>query len=139
MSDAAKWLVLEGLLPLLGAGLLYVIWGGCRYVASSNKPTFAFEWVQALDPIGWLYGAVIISCQSGLRGLPISSAGIIPYMCFVAAAICFLLLISAMTERGAVATWRPPLTLQIGAGILVIGILYAGFRVQELVSAGVKT
>lgn len=137
-NPTIKWLILEGLLPLLGAGILYVIWGCCRYVASGNKSTFKFEWLQALDPLGWLYGAVIIACQSGLKGLAIKNSGLLPLMCFAVAAICFLLLISAMTERGQASGWQPPLSLQIWSGILVIGILFAGFRVQDLAMTGVS-
>jgi hypothetical protein len=136
---ATKWLLLEGILPLLGAGILYVIWGGCRYVVSSDPTKFAFEWAPALDPLGWLYGAVIISCQSGLRALPVSNAGVLPYVCFAAAAICFLLLVSAMTERGASAAWQPPPLLKIFSGGLVVAILFAGFRVQSLVTAGAQS
>ena len=139
MSDPIiKWLVLEGLMPILGAGILYVIWGCCRYIVSNNKSNFKFEWLQALDPLGWLYGAVIIACQSGLKSLSITNAGFLPLMCFTVAAICFLLLISAMTERGADSTWQPPPFLQISSGVLIICILFAGFRVQDLAMTGVS-
>ncbi|MGH8474840.1 MAG: hypothetical protein ACRER2_03570 [Methylococcales bacterium] len=139
MSDfAIRWLIFEGLLPLLGAGILYTIWGGCRYIAASDKSTFAFVWWQAIDPLGWLYGAVIIACQSGLKGLEVGDAGLLPSVCFMVAAICFLLLISAMTERGQDSTWQAPRSLQILSAALVIAILCAGFQVQGLAITGVK-
>lgn len=136
VDPAIKWLLSEGILPLLGAGVLYLIWGCCRFVVTTDRTQFNYHWWQAIDTLGWLYGAVILSIQAGLKGFGVARTGVLPLFCFIAAAICLLLLISAMTERGANPKWEPPLKLKFAAGILAIGILIAGFRVQSIVLIG---
>jgi hypothetical protein len=138
-SESVRWLFMEGLIPLLGAGALFLLWGICRFAVASDKSKFTYAWPQALDPLGWLYGAVIIAFQAGWKGVGISGAGVLPYVCFAAAAICLLLLISAMTERGALATWEPPTRLKVCALLLVLGILYSGFSIHNLAVSGAKS
>lgn len=138
MDPAVKWLLLEGLLPLLGAGLTYTLLGCGRYLSTANKSTFSFEWKHALDPLGWLYGAIIISLQSGLKSYSLGATGILPFACFLATFICLILMIAAMVEYGSAQTWHPPRSLKVGAGVLVIAILCAGFKVQTLIAAAIK-
>jgi hypothetical protein len=67
MPAQISWLLFEGLLPLIGAGLIYLLWGFFRYLASTNKTEFSYHWSEAADPLGWLYGAVILAAQSALQ------------------------------------------------------------------------
>jgi hypothetical protein len=131
-EPALKWLLVEGLIPILGASCLYMFLGGCRWVAAADKKKFEFDGLRALDPLGWLYGAVIISVQSGLRSFTITGAGFLSIGCFVGAGMCFLLLVAAMNEASAAQGWKPPISLQIGAGLLVGAILFAGFSAHGL-------
>jgi len=138
MSPAVTWLVREGLLPLLGAGLIYTLFGCGRYVSAVDKSKFSFKWSLALDPLGWLYGAIIISLRSGFDSYSLSAAGILPWACFVASFMCLVFLLAAMVEFGTVQNWHPPLSFKVVAGALVIAILCAGFKVQNLIAATVK-
>ncbi len=137
MNPTTKWLIFEGLIPLFGAAFIYTFWGACRFVVATNKSIFKYGWKQALDPLGWLYGAVIIAFQSGLDGITVTNAGIFPYTCFAAALACFFLLMAAMTERGQSSAWQPPISLQLITGVLVLVILFASFKVQVLLLPGV--
>jgi hypothetical protein len=67
MPAQVNWLLLEGLLPLAGAGVIYLLWGAFRYVAATDKAQFTYHWREAADPLGWLYGAIIIAAQSALK------------------------------------------------------------------------
>ncbi|HTN62489.1 MAG TPA: hypothetical protein VL147_13220 [Devosia sp.] len=136
-SAQISWLLFSGVLPILGAAILYLLWGGLRYVASDNKSGFTYHWLEAADPIGWLYGAVIIAVQSTQLSLTRPDGSIFAWLFGCCGFTCLLLLIAAMTDRGAKDAWRPPLTLQIMAGALVLAILYAGFRVHALPIEGV--
>ena len=41
MSDEQiRWLFIEGLTPLFGAGLIYVVWGVAKWVVCIDKSTF---------------------------------------------------------------------------------------------------
>jgi hypothetical protein len=124
-----KWLFLEGLVPLLGAGILYILWGIFRYLATDNKQSFSYEWWQAADPLGWLYGAVIIAVQSAMK-CTTSENNVLLWMCVLGGLSCLLLLMAAMTDRGTKQAWKPPSSLQITAVLLVAAILYAGFQVR---------
>ena len=124
-----KWLFIEGLAPLLGAGVLYVLWGIFRYLATDNKQSFSYEWWQAADPLGWLYGAVIIAVQSAMK-CTAAKNNVLLWMCVFGGLACLLLLMAAMTDRGTKQAWKPPSSLQITAVLLVAAILYAGFQVR---------
>lgn len=131
-----NWLVFEGILPLIGAGILYIMWGICRYIASNNT-NFTYAWSQALDPFGWLYGAVILAFQSGFKTLSYGNNSLtLSVSCFLAGIVCSLLLMSAMTERGQSPNWHPPKSLQFFSILLVMVILYTGFQVQNLTIIG---
>lgn len=127
-----KWLFLEGILPLLGAATLYTLLGFCTYLVASEG-SFSFQWSQAMDSLGWLYGGVIIAVQSGVKGLDVPNSGALPIACFVVSFMCLLILIAAMTERGRSSTWQPPRLLKIFSSALVVVILIAGFKTQLLI------
>jgi len=125
-----SWLLLEGLLPLAGAGVIYLLWGVFRYVAAVDK-SFKYHWSEAADPLGWLYGAVIIAAQSAMKCF--SEHGVhqtLAWMCVLGGLACLLLLVAAMTDRAATAAWKPPISLQVFAVVLVGGILYVGLKVH---------
>ena len=127
-----KWLLLEGALPLFGAGLLFTCWGIVLAIAKGNTAT-RYAWGEAIDSMGWIYGALTIAIQSGIRSFSASpQATTLGYGCIIGATVCALLLLAAMGERGADATWRPPLSLKMSAILLVLAILYAGSSVQGL-------
>ncbi|WP_350012547.1 hypothetical protein [Pseudomonas asiatica] len=125
-----KWLVMEGAVPLLGAAVLYTALGICTYIVSTAKGTFAFQWSQALDSLGWLYGGAILAMQSGMKGWDVKNVGVLPQACFAVAVVCLLILIAAMMERGKNPSWQPPKLLKALSALLVVIILYAGFETQ---------
>ncbi|MDE1167268.1 MAG: hypothetical protein PW845_18300 [Pseudomonas sp.] len=132
MSHPLSWLLIQGILPLLGAAILYTAMGICSFIVRNGKDSFAFQWTQALDPLGWLYGGSIIAIQSGIKGLSLTDAGILPQSCFAVSVFCLLMLITAMTERGRTPTWAPPIRLKLFASALVVIILWAGYETQVL-------
>lgn len=133
MENATKWLLIEGILPLLGAAILYLLMGMSSYVVSS-KGTFNFNWLQAFDPLGWLYGGTIIAVQAGIKAMSLPSPGMLPATCFVVSAVCLLILMAAMNERGKHHGWAPPNRLKSFSALLVIVTLYAGYQTQFIAS-----
>lgn len=127
-----NWVVWEGALPLLGAGVLYILWGIVRWAVSANKKSFALPLKPAIDSLGWLYGAIIVAVQTGIKGLPLQSAGSMPYWAFAGAVICLLVLLAAMGERGQNPQWEPPLTTQFVAAGMVLAILFMGYTTHAL-------
>jgi hypothetical protein len=101
----------------------------------ADKQTFRHDWMSALDPIGWLYGAAVLAAQAGLRSWGTES-NVLTAFCFAAAAICLLVLIAAMTERAGNPAWQPPRTLRWSSVVLVGVILIAGYSVADTVAAG---
>lgn len=120
-------------MPLLGAAALYTVLGACTYIVSTSKGTFAFQWSQALDSLGWLYGGAILAMQSGMKGWDVQNVGVLPQTCFAVAFVCLLILIAAMMERGKDPTWQPPKLLKVFSSLLVVAILYAGFETQLII------
>lgn len=132
MDPFYRWLALEALVPLFGAAVLFVIWGALRYVAMSSKDGYVYQWKQAFDPMGWLYGGAVLAFQAGTKGIGIANSGTLPYWCYGSAVICVLLLIAAMTERGHSTSWAPPKSLTLVSLVLVIFIVVASCSVQQL-------
>lgn len=129
-EQGIKWLLLEGALPLLGAGALYILYGFGRWVSSDNKSSFALRIKAAVDPMGWLYGAIIVAMQTGLKGFGVSAAGNMPFWAFGGAAIAGIVLLAAMGDKGQKAGWEPPTSLQIFSGLMVGVILFLGYTTQ---------
>ena len=128
MPSQLMWLLLEGVLPLMGAGMLYLIWGVLRYVSAMEKTQFAYQWAEAADPLGWLYGAIIIATQSAMKCFSASSEHeTLGWGCIFGAVFCLLLLVAAMTDRGAVSAWRPTSLLRRSSLGLVFFILFEGY------------
>jgi hypothetical protein len=120
---------MEGVLPLLGAAALYTVLGVCTYVVAS-RGSFAFQWSEAFDSLGWLYGGAILAMQSGTKGWGTPNSGALPATCFAVSFFCLLILISAMIERGRNPSWQPPRLLKILSTVLVVAILFAGYETQ---------
>lgn len=135
-AAAARWLLLEGLLPLLGAGVLFLLWGGIRYVTSSDKSSFSYKWNEALDPMAWLYGAAILSAQAGSTSAASGTSSMLTVLCFGAGVVSLLLLLSAMTNRGEDAQWKPPRSLVLVVALLIVAILIAGYKAHAVTASG---
>jgi hypothetical protein len=131
MSPAVRWLLLEGSLPLLGAGLIYLVLGACKYIVNSGSK-FEYDWMGALDPLGWLYGTVVLAIQSAL----VNAAKERLVVAMVAVAlVSFLLLLVAMTERSANQTWKSSKKLQGTALALVVATLWTGYTIRSVPAA----
>jgi hypothetical protein len=139
-QNAVRWLMIEGLMPLCGAGVLYLTWGLARFVAANPKAGFTFVWKEALDPFGWLYGGGILAVQSLVRslsrqGLPASATflglPVVATALGIEGFACMMLLIAAMNERGQNAAWKPPATVTAVAAFLVVAILIEGYVVYS--------
>jgi hypothetical protein len=133
-QGATNWFLFEAALPLFGAAVMFLFLGICYYLVLADKTKFTYGWGQAIDSFGWLYGGLAIALREGIRGWPDKTSGILPFMCFAGAAVCFFLLVTAMTERGKDANWKPPVTLKVSSGILVAAILVAGIMLQNKIS-----
>lgn len=135
MDAQVKWLVFEGLLPMFGAGVLFAIWGISLAVVKGTLSS-QYAWREAIDSIGWMYGALIIAIQSALRSFSAKpEATGLAWGCIIAAAICFIMLLAAMNQRGLDNNWRPPLSLKLVATMLVIAVLVAGYASQGQASS----
>jgi hypothetical protein len=130
MPTQISWFLFEGLLPLIGAGLIYLLWGVFRYLASTNRAEFTYHWREADDPLGWLYGSVILAAQSALQSFSSHGNQALAWKCLCIGLLSLLLLVSAMTDRGATSTWKPPLAWQLLAIVFVGATLYFGLTVH---------
>lgn len=127
------WLLFEGALPLFGAGALYLCWGTVRYISAAAGATQHYDWKEALDAVGWLYGALIIAVQSAVRSAAAAPPStFLKWGCSMGAGFCALLLLSAMNERSQSSGWRPPALLKTITLFAVLGILSGGFLAQGL-------
>ena len=124
MPAQISWLLFEGLLPLTGAGLIYLLWGVFRYVTSANKAKLDYHWSAAADPLAWLYGSVILAAQSALQSFSLRGNHPLAWRCLCMGLASLLLLVSAMTDRGTASGWKPPLRLHFVA-IVFVGVTLA--------------
>ncbi|MBP2841193.1 hypothetical protein [Pseudomonas sp. PNP] len=139
MDPSIKWLLFEATLPLIGTALIYVALTGC--FAFVESPFFTFKWDEAVDSLGWLYGAAVLAFQAGFKGWGVDHLGYIPQGCIAIAVTCFLLLFAAMCAKAADSTWRPKRRMKIGATVITGLVLLAGYRTQVLMccaSGGVQ-
>ena len=130
-EHALKWLATEGVLPLFGAGIAYLLWGVVLYAAANPRPAFkSYAWKEAVDPFGWLYGGAILASQ--LLGKTWAAGPLIVTVFLVLElGACALFLFAAMTHRGQNAKWQPPSFLTWAAAFLVIAIIIEGFFVYH--------
>jgi hypothetical protein len=75
--------------------------------------------------------------QSGIKGVTVyDEYAAAVWFSFVCAGVCLLIVVSAMTERGKTATWKPPGSLNGVALALVAAIFLAGSLLQFATSKG---
>jgi hypothetical protein len=134
MPTQISWFLFEGLLPLIGAGLIYLLWGVFRYLASTNKAQFTYHWSEAADPLSWLYGSVILAAQSALQSFSSHGNQALAWACLCIGLVSLLFLVAAMTDRGATSAWKPPLSWQLFATVLVGFTLFVGLKVHTPIS-----
>lgn len=125
MNEPIRWLLVEGIAALFGAGGLYLLVGLCFTIAGSGVP---FAWREAFDPMGWLYGTLVIGIQTSVRLLnaPITRP-VLAAICISLTAFCCVQLIAAMHLRGSKAGWAPQNHMKLIAGALAMAILLVGF------------
>ncbi|WP_065874864.1 hypothetical protein [Pseudomonas sp. 52 E 6] len=131
MDASFKWLIWEGMLPLVGTALLYWALLGCFKIAQS--PSFTFKWDEAIDSLGWLYGAAVLATQAAIKGWGQDAMGPIPWFCWLIALACSLLLIAAMCSKAADSNWKPGLPMKLVATLFTGLVLLAGFMTQNVI------
>ena len=131
-----KWLLWEGVVPMFGAGLLFVVWGlVLAVVRGAWSSTFA--WKECIDSMGWLYAALVIAIQASIRGSALAKGqDDLVIWCYVGATVCFMMLLAAMHERAHSSSWQPPTSMKISATMLVFAILFAGYKAQAVPQQG---
>jgi hypothetical protein len=139
MDFALKWLLLEALLPLFGATLVYLALGGGRWITLRRGQQFRWRWREATDSMGWLYGGAILAVQAGFKADESEiflqyPENIAVWVSFAAAGFCAILLTSAMFARGDDPCWKPPPAMLILTCALMAVIVCAGYMIQESVS-----
>jgi hypothetical protein len=135
MDPSVKWLLLEGMVPLIGTAVLYWALLLCFTIAESTS--FTFKWGEAVDSLGWLYGAAVLAIQAAVKGWDSKATGLIPTGCSAIAIACFLMLITAMFSKAADATWKPGKRMKIGATLITVVVLGAGFQTHRLMCCAV--
>jgi hypothetical protein len=127
-TDPLEWLAGEGLIPLLGASVLYVVIRAGGWIMSNQKASFKFYLGEALDPMGWLYGGAVLAFQTAIRRGEVLSLRL---WLVIEGALCLLLLVLAMVNRAdskaSQSQYVPDKAASLAAGVLVAGILYTGF------------
>ena len=132
MTEAVKWLLIEGLVPLFGAGVIYLAMGLCVLVVEKQKgKAFSYPWREAFDPIGWLYGGAVLSTMIAVRSTAAVVPAILQFFAILTSAACLLLLITAFRTKAEKADWKPSSLMSWVSGILVAATLYTGFLVQS--------
>jgi len=132
MTEAVKWLLIEGVVPLFGAGVIYLAMGLCVLVVEKQKgKPFSYPWREAFDPIGWLYGGAVLSTMIAVRSSAVVVPATLESFAILAAAACMLLLITAFRTKAERPDWKPSTLMSWVSGILVAATLYTGFLVQS--------
>jgi hypothetical protein len=126
-SEQLNSLFIEGLTPVFGAGLIFLLYGFCRYIAGANR----ILWREAVDSSGWLYCGLVISIHSAVICLKAETLeiplGVANILCAI---LCGFTLIAAMTERGSTPRWQAPAKLKICAFCLVAFALALGYLIH---------
>jgi hypothetical protein len=130
MPEPVQWLLLQGLVPVFGAGIFYLAVGGAGWIAAQNKQTYKYDWKQVFDPIGWLYASVVIAAQSGVKSVLVKDFPILPYAFGFVGVASLIVLMAAMQERGK-GEWAPALSLRITSLALVCASLLGGYLVNS--------
>jgi hypothetical protein len=136
MSDEQiRWLFIEGLTPLFGAGLIYVVWGMGKWLVCVDKSTFQYGWGAAIDSMGWLYVTLVVAIQSALRCFRATPpAPLVGGWCIVVGILSLIILLCAMDQRGQNEKWYPPSSMKWFAILLAGAVLCLGCYVHGLSS-----
>ena len=133
MSAPIKWLLLEALLPLFGATIIYALLGAAKWLVTPKTKRVKWAWKEAFDSMGWLYGGAILAVQAGLRGEDTATYGENTYVvwtCFGVALLCGFVLAAAMVARGEDPDWKPPTIMLICTCVLMAVIVLSAFKIQ---------
>lgn len=133
MSSPIQWLLLEALLPLFGATLIYGLLGAAKWLVTPKSKRVKWAWREAFDSMGWLYGGAILAVQAGLKGEDTAIYGQETYVvwtCFAVALICGFVLAAAMVARGEDPDWKPPTIMLISTCVLMAVIVFSAFKIQ---------
>jgi len=137
MSPAARWLVLDGLVPLLGANLAYILMGiAMRNAFDKDAKEFTFPLEPAWDPMAWLYGTCVIAFQLGSTA--VGSNGIAGTLFFGIAVLCSFQLMVCMHYRAREQTWKPPRSLKLTALVAIVAVLGGGYVFKNGASDDVR-
>lgn len=137
LSPAVRWLLLEGILPLLGANIVYLLLSASLLNAfdknakdaQGNPSKFVFSWQPVWDPVAWLYGTCLLAFQLGFASA--SSSPVLCVILFAAAIACSFQLMGAMHYRGSQQNWKPRRSLIATALILVVVVLAGGYTFKD--------
>jgi len=123
-SEQLNWLFIEGLTPVFGAGLIFLLYGFCRYIAGANR----IVWREAIDSSGWLYCSLVISIHSAVHCLKLETLGIpLGIANILCAIVCGFTLIATMTERGSNPYWQAPVKLKFGSFAIAVFAITPGY------------
>lgn len=123
------WLMKECLLPLFGAGLLYLALGLFNRMAYNPAPgppapaPFSYAWQEWVDPLGWLYISAVLAFQSGWDSAGFDDLHSLTLCCFLVGASTLLQLATALMSRGKDNSWQPPNRLKIFAAFLTLIVI----------------
>ncbi|MFM0390092.1 hypothetical protein [Paraburkholderia dipogonis] len=134
MSSSVKWLLLEVLLPLFGATLVYGALGAAKWLVTPESRRVKWAWKEAFDSMGWLYGGAILAVQAGIKGEDTVIYGqhtAVVWACFVVAGICGFVLAAAMVARGEDADWKPPPLMLVFTCVLMAMIVFSAYKIQD--------
>ncbi|MES2126404.1 MAG: hypothetical protein V4463_03965 [Pseudomonadota bacterium] len=130
MDAPLRWLIVEGLVPMFGAGLLYALWGVASYINDDGRRPFTFGWREALDPLGWLYVSLILALQTAERSWNLAPLVLVARVSMACAMLILIILLNAMAKRSQPVRWRAPMTLIFISIMLAAVVLALGYWTQ---------
>jgi hypothetical protein len=133
VDEPTRWLLMEGLLPLVGASGLFLAQAGARYVVQANRSGFRFGFKEMLDGPAWLYGAAVLAIQQAWKSQGRDDCFSFSIFCYLGAVGCALIVMAGLEERRRDELYRPPTSVHIVAVVLMAIVLASGYRIQCLV------
>jgi hypothetical protein len=133
MNEPTRWFLMEGLLPLIGASVLFLAQATARFVVQTERSGFRFGFKEMLDGPAWLYGAAVLAIQQAGKAQGHNDCSALGWFCYGAAAGSALIVMAGLEERRRDDKYRPPTSVHIVAIILMTIVLGSGYRIQCLV------